>query len=92
MATFFQQADGSETALLPRELSMLISDCLEAPATFLLVQHIAQALKNKRKCILFGLSQSFDYYNAILRKQVCPSGAVEQPLQINADSRYLIDF
>lgn len=71
MATLFQHQDGTQSALLPRELTMLISDCLEAPATFLIVQHVAQATKAKRKCILFGLSQSFDYYNAILRKQVC---------------------
>ncbi|KAK9900063.1 hypothetical protein P389DRAFT_192359 [Cystobasidium minutum MCA 4210] len=69
MATLFQQPDGSESPLLPRELTMLISDCLEAPATFLIVQQVAQALKAKRKCVILGLYQSFDYYNAILRKQ-----------------------
>lgn len=70
MSASFRQPDGSESPLLPPELCLLISDCLEAPATFLVAQHLGQALKAKRRCMLFGLSQSSDYYNAILRKQV----------------------
>lgn len=70
MSTLYRQPDGSESPLLPPELCLLISDCLEAPATFLIAQQVAQAIKAKRRVALFGLSQSFDYYNAILRKQV----------------------
>lgn len=70
MATLFEQSDGTESTQIPPELSLLISDCLEAPATFLVVQHLAAALKAKRRCLIVGLSNGFDYYNAVLRKQV----------------------
>jgi hypothetical protein len=70
MAVQFRQPDGSESPLLPPGLSLLISDTLESPATFLLVQHLALALKARRPCVLVGLAQSFEYYTAVLRKQV----------------------
>ena len=70
MAVQFRQPDGSESPLLPPELSLLISDTLESPATFLVVQHLALALKARRPCVLVGLAQSFEYYTAVLRKQV----------------------
>lgn len=69
MAVEFRQPDGSESPLLPQELSLLISDTLESPATFLVVQHLALALKARRPCVLVGLAQSFEYYTAVLRKQ-----------------------
>ena len=72
MALLFQQQDGTESPALPSELALLISDTLDSPATFLVVQHIAIALKAKRRCILVGLAQSLDYYTAVLRKQVIP--------------------
>lgn len=70
MAVHFRQPDGSESPLLPPDLTLLISDTLESPATFLIVQHLALALKAKRPCVLVGLAQSFEYYTAVLRKQV----------------------
>lgn len=70
MATLFEQPDGSESPVLPPGLSLVVSDSLEAPATFLVVQHVALALKAKRRCVLVGLANSFDYYTAVLRKQV----------------------
>lgn len=66
----FRQKDGSESVALPRDFALLISDALDAPATFLIVQHLAIALKAKRPCVLVGLTQSLDYYTALLRKQV----------------------
>lgn len=84
MTTLYRQHDGSESPLLPRELCLLISDCLEAPATFLVAQHLAQALKAKRRCIMLGLSQSFDYYNAVVRKQVRPD-AFSTALAVDAE-------
>ena len=70
MATLFEQPDGSESPVLSPGLSLVVSDSLEAPATFLVVQHVALALKAKRRCVLVGLANSFDYYTAVLRKQV----------------------
>merc|ERR1711939_1137097 len=65
----FTHTDGSESPLIPFELAMLISDSLEAPATFLIVEQLSLALKAKRRCILVGTAQSFDHYAALLRKQ-----------------------
>jgi len=73
MSLSFRQADGSDSPRLPLDLALLISDSLEAPATFLLVQQLSLALKAKRRCIVVGVANSFDYYAALLRKQVCES-------------------
>lgn len=66
----FTNQDGTISAAIPPELALLISDSLEAPATFLLVEQLAAALKSKRKCILVGTAQSFEHYAALGRKQV----------------------
>lgn len=70
MSLLFLQSDGSESALLPAELSLVISDSIQAPATFLVVHQMALAIKAKRPCIVLGAAQSFEYYTALLRKQV----------------------
>jgi hypothetical protein len=70
MATLYEQPDGSESPVLPPGLALVVSDSLEAPATFLIVQHVSLALKAKRRCVLVGLANSLEYYTAVLRKQV----------------------
>lgn len=70
MATLFEQPDGSESPLIPPGLSIVVSDSLEAAALFLVVQHVALALKAKRRCVLVGLANSYEHYTSVLRKQV----------------------
>lgn len=66
----FATPQGIRTSSLPADFSILISDTLEAPATFLVTHFLARALREPRKAVLVGLSQTFDHYASILKKTV----------------------
>ena len=71
MSILYRQRDGSEGPGIPHELAVIVSDSIAAPATFLIVQQIVLARRAKRRCVLVGIAHGFEYYRAVLRKQVC---------------------
>ncbi|KAL8292115.1 hypothetical protein RQP46_001581 [Phenoliferia psychrophenolica] len=53
---------------LPPDLTVLITDTLESPGTFLLTQFVLRAVRDGRKTLLVGLAHPFEHYSAILKK------------------------
>lgn len=66
----FALGQGVRTAALPADFSLLITDTLESPGTFLLTHFISRALRQPRKTLLVGFSHTFEHYSAILKKSV----------------------
>ncbi|KAI5481180.1 UPF0405 domain protein [Pseudohyphozyma bogoriensis] len=64
----FLAPSGIRSSALPAGLFLLITDALEAPGTFLLSHFVAKAVRDGRRTVFLGLSQSFDHYSAILKK------------------------
>ena len=72
----FLTPSGTRTTALPADLCALILDTVQAPATFLLTNFLARALRQSpaRHSTLVGLAHTLDHYEAILKKNVCPCG------------------
>ena len=74
----------STSTSLPPDLSLLLTETLDAPATFLLVQLVARALRpaqpelgrgtarreGPRRVVLVGVREREQYWGATLRKHV----------------------
>ncbi len=68
----FLTPSGTRTTALPADLCALIVDTVQAPATFLLTNFLAKALRQSpaRQSTLVGLAHTLDHYEAILKKNV----------------------
>lgn len=63
----FQDGPG---ASLPPGLSLLITDTLASPGTFLLTHFLARGLKEGRNCVLLSFRDVVAHYEGILKKNV----------------------
>lgn len=63
----FQDGPG---ASLPPGLSVLITDTLASPGTFLLTHFLARGLKEGRNCVLLSFRDVVAHYEGILKKNV----------------------
>lgn len=77
----FLSPSGGRTSALPPDLCALIVDTVQAPATFLLTNFLAKALRNSppRQSTLLGLAHTFEHYEAILKKNVSLLGGIVAP-------------
>ena len=58
---------------LPNDFTLLLTDTLESPSTFLLTYFIARELRSefeKRRVVLIGLGEGVEGYTSLLRKNV----------------------
>lgn len=66
----FTTPTGLRTSSLPIDFTVLLTDTLESPATFLLTHFVARALREPRKVLFVGLSLAFEHYATVLKKNV----------------------
>lgn len=73
----------STTSALPPDFSLLLTDTLDAPATFLIVQLVARALRpaqpepgrraeKRRRVVVVGVREREDHWAGTLKKHVRP--------------------
>jgi len=83
----FLTPSGARSSALPADLCALIVDTVQAPATFLLTNLLAKALRQSpaRQSTLVGLAHTLDHYDAILKKNVrlraCPRRSVHRSVR-----------
>ncbi|KAK4057322.1 hypothetical protein OIO90_001819 [Microbotryomycetes sp. JL221] len=66
--TFVAPDTGIRTSALPLDFSVLITDAIESPATFLLTLFVTRTIRHGRNVIMVGLGDTLDHYTAICKK------------------------